>query len=163
MQIFQALMLDHLLNYFAALSVIIGRKPSNRLNMQPFRVPDRVQYQSKKNAVITLFSMTRKPKHVYSGLHRDSVQKLCMEFVMTYLHVQTSERIALCPNDVTNFWSLQCDSDVDQSKSFVWECHVRQQISVAFEHFFFYVKRNKIQLDFDNIYLENNQHVQRQR
>lgn len=112
-------MLDHLLNYFAALSVIIGRKPSNKLNMQPFRVPDRLQYQSKKNAVITLFSMTRKPKHVYSGLHRDSVQKLCMEFVMTYLHVQTSVRIALCPNDVTNFWSLQCDSDVDQSKSFV--------------------------------------------
>lgn len=45
---------DHLLNYFAALSVIIGRKPPNKLNTQPFRVPDRVQYQSKRNAVITL-------------------------------------------------------------------------------------------------------------
>ena len=56
-----------------------------------------------------------------------------------------------------------CDSDIepDQFKCFVWESHVRQQVSVVFK--IFIVKRSKIQLGFDNIYLENNQRVPRQR
>ena len=43
----------------------------------------------------------------------------------------------------------------DRYKSFVWESHVRQQIFVVLK--IFIVKRNKIQLGFDNIYSENNQ------
>ena len=56
-----------------------------------------------------------------------------------------------------------CDSDIelDQYKSFVWESHVRQQIFVAFEDFISVI-RSRIQLDFDNIYPENNQRVPRQ-
>ena len=50
-----------------------------------------------------------------------------------------------------------CASDIkpDQYKSFVWESHVRQQIFVVLK--IFIVKRNKIQLGFDNIYSQNNQ------
>jgi len=50
-----------------------------------------------------------------------------------------------------------CASDIkpDQCKSSVWESHVRQQIFIVLK--IFIVKRNKIQLGFDNIYSENNQ------
>ena len=101
MQIFQAFMLENSQSSFYFLIIIsqhchLSRKPSNKLTRNHFEYLNTI-VSKKERGNNSLF-------YRHSGRHHDSVQKLCMELVLTISHALFSKYdVFSCQNFSANY------------------------------------------------------------